>query len=418
MPCAPWQLRRSFNFAYYFAYYCIDLGSVRETQANQQKNTTKTTKTNKNQTNTKTTPPKKFEIDAGETVKRNELAPLNASLRCSPQRCSPTSNCLSHIPKHVCIHGVISGWHSLFRLLWILQLIDPIFRLPFLPSTGSRWICCNLSLLNSEVSTIFSKGIFHGNSDSGNLCIDELPHIFTMAKPLQMGRRIPLCLWRRILDIVITSRIDKESVINFRIGMYTWPISVHVWTQEPPIWFQWEPHMPGPCKLAVQVEGICLNRTHLHPANVEAFWPTMGHAINLFRPLTQTTPPREEDSNLSFLRTAPKPRTSCFLFERSSKDSFLESGELLQDIIHRKVKPINLELANERGEILFFIHGTKVKVQLSTPDSILSLGDQSCSIRSQCRSTKPQHVLTTILYLSSMQFTQYNWWPMSREPNI
>ena len=54
--------------------------------------------------------------------------------------------------------AVVALNDSLFRLLWIFQLIDSIFRLLFLPSTGSRWMCCNLSLLNSEVSTIFSKG--------------------------------------------------------------------------------------------------------------------------------------------------------------------------------------------------------------------------------------------------------------------
>ena len=81
--------------------------------------------------------------------------------------------------------------------------------------------------------------------------------------------------------------------------------------------------MPGPCKLAVQVKGVGLHRTHLHPANVEALWPTMRHAIHFFGLLTQTTIAREKDSNLSFFCTAPKPRTS-FLFEHSPKDSFLE----------------------------------------------------------------------------------------------
>ena len=80
--------------------------------------------------------------------------------------------------------------------------------------------------------------------------------------------------------------------------------------------------MPGPGKLAVQVKGVGLHRTHLHPANVEAFWPTVRHAIHFFRPLTQTATAREKDSDLSFFCTAPKPRTSCFLFKHSTKDSF------------------------------------------------------------------------------------------------
>ena len=47
--------------------------------------------------------------------------------------------------------------------------------------------------------------------------------------------------------------------------------------------------MSGSGKLAVQVKGVRLDRTHLHLADVEAFWPAMGHAINFVRPLTQTT---------------------------------------------------------------------------------------------------------------------------------
>ena len=91
--------------------------------------------------------------------------------------------------------------------------------------------------------------------------------------------------------------------------MYSWPISIHVYSQESPIRFQGQPHVPGPGKLAVQVKGVGLHRTHLHPANVEAFWPTMRHAIHFFGPLTQTATAREKDSDLSFFCTAPKPRT-------------------------------------------------------------------------------------------------------------
>ena len=48
--------------------------------------------------------------------------------------------------------------------------------------------------------------------------------------------------------------------------------------------------MSGSGKLAVQVKGVRLDRTHLHLADVEAFWPAMKHAINFVRPLTQTAP--------------------------------------------------------------------------------------------------------------------------------
>ena len=145
--------------------------------------------------------------------------------------------------------------------------------------------------------------------------------------------------------------------------------SANMCGKEVPIWFQREPHVSGSGKLAVQVKGVRLDRTHLHLADVEA------HAINFVRPLTQTAIAREEYGNLRFFCTTTKPRTSCFLLEYASKKSFLKSGELLQDVIDGKVQPINFELANECGEILFRIHRPKMEVQFSTLDRFASLGD-------------------------------------------
>ena len=68
-----------------FAYNYIDLRIVRETQTQTKTQTTNKNTTKQPSTNTKQPTPKKNEIDAGETVKRCELAPLKASLRCSPQ---------------------------------------------------------------------------------------------------------------------------------------------------------------------------------------------------------------------------------------------------------------------------------------------------------------------------------------------
>ena len=98
--------------------------------------------------------------------------------------------------------------------------------------------------------------------------------------------------------------------------------------------------MPGSGKLAVQVKSVRLDRTHLHLADVETFWPAVRHAIHFVRPLTQTAIAREEYGNLCFFCTTTKPRTSCFLLEYSTENSFLKSGELLQDVIHGKVQPI------------------------------------------------------------------------------
>ena len=81
----------------------------------------------------------------------------------------------------------------------------------------------------------------------------------------------------------------------------------------------------------------------------------MRHAINFVRPLTQTAIAREEYGNLCFFCTTTKPRTSCFLLEYATENSFLKSGELLQDVIDGEVQPINFELANECGEVLFRI---------------------------------------------------------------
>ena len=53
-------------------------------------------------------------------MKRNELAPLKASLRCSPQWCSASSiaeQCLPHTQKHLCKFVII----KLARLVYIVQ---------------------------------------------------------------------------------------------------------------------------------------------------------------------------------------------------------------------------------------------------------------------------------------------------------
>ena len=129
MPCAPWQLRRSFKLAYYSH-------TTKLISESWEKHEQATNKNTNNQPNPNT---------KQKTVKRCELVPLKASLRCTPQWCSPSSNSLSHIPKHVCIYDIIRSWRSLFRLLWIFQLIDPILCLPFLLPTGGRWMFGNLS---------------------------------------------------------------------------------------------------------------------------------------------------------------------------------------------------------------------------------------------------------------------------------
>ena len=91
--------------------------------------------------------------------------------------------------------------------------------------------------------------------------------------------------------------------------------------------------------------------------------------------------PREEDSDLGFFSTTPEPRTSCLLLEDPTKDSFFESGELLQNIVQWKINPVNLELADERGQVTFFIHGSYLEVHVSTSNSISSLTDQLLGVR-------------------------------------
>ena len=130
-----------------FAHNSKDL--TREGSNKQNTNTNQHQKTpQKPQTN-----PQKNEIDAGEKVKRCGLVPLNASLRCSPQWCSPSNNSLSHFPKQICIYGILRFWHSFIRRFWIFQLIDTIFGLPFLLPTNC-WMFCNLSLFNLKVCPI------------------------------------------------------------------------------------------------------------------------------------------------------------------------------------------------------------------------------------------------------------------------
>ena len=122
--------------------------------------------------------------------------------------------------------------------------------------------------------------------------------MFTLAKPSPMGRRVPFRLRLSILDIVIPARVGKQSVIDFFIAVYPWPLNIHMCCKEMPVWFQREPHVPGSGELAVQVKGVGLHRTHLHLADVEAFRPAVRHAIHLFRPLTQTAIAREEYGDL------------------------------------------------------------------------------------------------------------------------
>ena len=157
---------------------------------------------------------------------------------------------------------------------------------------------------------------------------------------------------------------------------------------------------------------------HLHSANIETFRPTVRHTVNHISPLTKATIPWEKNRDLGLFCTTAKPGTSCFLFKHSTKDAFFECGKLLQNIIDRKVKPINLELPNERRKIFVTIHCPKVKVELSTAKGVFPLIGYSVRIRSLCRSIKPQHVFIPIRHLSSMQFPQNNWRPVGREPYI
>ena len=145
--------------------------------------------------------------------------------------------------------------------------------------------------------------------------------------------------------------------------------------QESPVGIQGEPHLPGTCKLAMFVEGGRLYGTHQHPANIEAFGPTVRHAVNHVSPLTEATIPREKNRDLGLLCTTAEPGTSCFLFEHSSKDALFEGGKLLWDVIDWEVKPVNLEFANECGKILFIIHCSEMKVQLSTAKGVFPLGN-------------------------------------------
>ena len=52
--------------------------------------------------------------------------------------------------------------------------------------------------------------------------------MFTLAKPTPMGRRVPFRLRLSILDVVIPARVGKQSVIDFFIAMYSWPLSIHI----------------------------------------------------------------------------------------------------------------------------------------------------------------------------------------------
>ena len=256
-------------------------------------------------------------------------------------------------------------------MFWVFQLIGSFFRLPSLLST--RRVQGNLCFFLAKVVTILGKGIFHLDLDRRYLPIHEMPHIFLLLYPLPVFRRIILHLWQGILNIIIAARIHKEAIIDFCIAVNPWPFSVHVWGQQSPIWIQEEPHMSGTCELAMLVEASRLKGTHLHSANIEAFGPTVRHTVNHISPLTKATIPWEKNRNLGLLCTTATPGTSCFLFKHSSKDALFEGGKLLQDIIDRKVKPINLEFPNERRKIFVTIHCPKVKVELSTAKGVFPL---------------------------------------------
>ena len=87
--------------------------------------------------------------------------------------------------------------------------------------------------------------------------------------------------------------------------------------------------MPSTCELTMLVEGSRLKGTHLHPANIEAFGPTVRHTVNHVTPLTVATIPWEKNRDLGLLCTTAEPGTSCFLLKHSSKDALFEGGKLL-----------------------------------------------------------------------------------------
>ena len=151
--------------------------------------------------------------------------------------------------------------------------------------------------------------------------------------------------------------LANNLFMDFCRALYSWPFCLHVCGKE----------VICMCLALVnlQLKGVRLDRTHLHLADFEAFWPAMRHAINFVRPLTQTAIAREEYGNLRFFCTTTKPRTSCFLLEYASENPFVESSKLLQDCKMSstgKVQLINFELANECGEVLFRIHRPKMEV--------------------------------------------------------
>ena len=123
----------------------------------------------------------------------------------------------------------------------------------------------------------------------------------------------------------------------------------------------------------MQVESFSLHRTHLHFANVKALWPTVSHAIYLIHPGAEITISREENGNLGFFCTTSKPRSGSLLLEHPTKNSLFESGELFQNVIHWKIKPVNLDLANECREFIVLIHSSNVEVHVPTSNSIMSL---------------------------------------------
>ena len=216
-------------------------------QSNQPKTQTQTKQT-KNKTTSQTIP--KNWDHAGETVKHRELVPLKATLICSPQRCSPFHTSLSNFPKQFCIGCIIRFGHVFFRRFWIFKSIDPISGLPFLLHPSCR-VFCNFCFFHLQVGTVCRKGLLHSDDDRGNPCVNKSPHIVTLAKPMPVGRRVPCRLRLNVMDIVISTRIGKQSVMNFCRAMYSWPFCTHVCGKEMPIRFQREPHMSGSGKLAV-----------------------------------------------------------------------------------------------------------------------------------------------------------------------
>ena len=93
--------------------------------------------------------------------------------------------------------------------------------------------------------------------------------------------------------------------------------------------------------------------------------------VNLTTCCNRTTLEAERSPGLS--QRAATPGTSSLLLKHPTKNTILEGSELLENVVHWKVKPISFELTNERGQIFAIIHSTNLKLQFSTTECILSL---------------------------------------------